>query len=162
MHLSSGFLKICLAHGIRPFYLPPYTTKALMPLDQVAHAPMSREWAMLKQLLAQRKQGLTLYVALKGIAGVVGEGLKPSNAAASWAQCGFRPNQCLDRDKLFVERREELLKSLHNKGCRVWGFCGLWVFMFAWGFGAVDFKGPWVLGDSFRALRLKGLKGFRV
>ena len=56
MHLSPGFLKICLTHGIRPFFVPAYTTKAPMPLGQVPHAPMFREWAMLRQLLAQRSR----------------------------------------------------------------------------------------------------------
>ena len=84
-----------------------------MPLDQVAHASMARDWAMLKQLMAQRGQSLTVYVALKAIAGV-DEGLKASNAAASWAQCGFVPGRRLNRDKLFVDRKEELFRSLRD------------------------------------------------
>ena len=63
MQFSSAFLRVCLAHNIRPFFLPAWTTKWLMPLDQVAHATMSKKWARLKQLLAQRQQSLTLYMA---------------------------------------------------------------------------------------------------
>ena len=45
MQFSSAFLRVCLAHNIRPFFLPAGTTKWLMPLDQVAHATMSNKAA---------------------------------------------------------------------------------------------------------------------
>ena len=69
---------------------------------------------MLQHLMAQRGQNLTVYVGLKVIAVVVDEGLKSSSAAASWAQSGFVPGRRLNRDKLFVDRKAELFRSLRD------------------------------------------------
>ena len=114
LHLSPSLVRVAVAYGVRPFFLPAYTTRACMPLDQTAHACMAELWASLKQQLAQRSQSLSIYVALKSIAGIVDAGLTEKNAVASWSRCGFCAGERLNRDKLFIDRAAELFQSLRD------------------------------------------------
>ena len=114
LHLSPSFLKICLKFGIKPFYYPAWTTKAICPLDQTVHSTAARLWAEWKQLWGHKQQPLTLFIALKAAGQIVDEALKADLVKASWAQVGIRLNEKFDYDKLFVQRKAEIFQSMRD------------------------------------------------
>ena len=108
LHLSAAFLKACLTFGIKPFYYPAWTTKALCPLDQCCHSTMARLCSQWKQLWANKQQPLTLFTALKACGQIVDEALQPDSVRASWSQCGFRLNEPFNHNKIFIQRKREI------------------------------------------------------
>ena len=85
LHLSPAMLSVCISHGIRPFFLAAWTTKALMALDMNAHETMARLWREFKQAWSHRGRPLTLFVALKAARDICDEALCPDVARASSA-----------------------------------------------------------------------------
>lgn len=64
LHLCPRLLQICVRNGVRPFYLPGYTTRALMALDMNIHSTMARLWSDFKAAWKNKSQPLTIFVAL--------------------------------------------------------------------------------------------------
>lgn len=64
LHLCPRLLQICVRNGVRPFYLPGYTTRALMALDMNIHSTMARLWSDFKAAWKNKRQPLTIFVAL--------------------------------------------------------------------------------------------------
>ena len=60
-HLSVEATLAFERHNIRPFYLPAYTTKILMPLDQMPNNEADRLWHAGRR---EQEGGLTAFAAL--------------------------------------------------------------------------------------------------
>ena len=114
LHLSTKMVAVSLKYNLRPWFLPPWTTKGLMALDQAVHANMASMWSQFKKQWGQQGRSLTLHVALQAIVEISQECLTGKLALASWRHCGFAPGNAFDGDKLFVERKNELFKSLKD------------------------------------------------
>ena len=108
MHLSLDFVALCEKHCIRPYFLRAYLTRALCALDQEPHSCMARLWSQFK---ARWKNNISIYVAVKALREICLASLKDSKAAAGWKRCGFEVGKPLNRDKLLVERRSEIMCS---------------------------------------------------
>ena len=114
LHLSPKLLKVALDFNLRPFYLPAWTTKALMPLDKGMHSTMARVWKQFRQQWSYRAQPLTLYVALRAASEIVDAAHEPHVVRASWAQTGWRSGERFDSDKIFQERAAEIFVSVRD------------------------------------------------
>ena len=114
LHLSTKVVQVSLRYSLRPWFLPPWTTKGLMPLDQACRASMARAWSTFKKEWAQKGHSLSLHVTVKAVVEIAEECLVPKLALASWRHCGWTPGEKFNADKLFVERKNELFKSLKD------------------------------------------------
>ena len=61
VHLSGAFLRTCLQANVKPFYLPAWTTKALMPCDMNIHETMARVWREFKQAWGLKRLPLSFF-----------------------------------------------------------------------------------------------------
>ena len=65
LHICPDLVRVCLGANVKLMYLPAYTTRAVMALDQNAHHCMSASWKLFKQTWSQRDEPLTLMIALR-------------------------------------------------------------------------------------------------
>ena len=107
VHLSGAFLRTCLQANVKPFFLPAWTTKAMMPCDMNIHETMARLWREFKQAWGLKRLPLTIFVGLKAAAEICDTALQADVVRASWAQIGIRAQQKYDHNKIFVERKDE-------------------------------------------------------
>ena len=105
LHLCPKMVAVSLKYNLRPWFLPAWTTKALMALDQAVHSNMAAQWASFKKEWGQKGHALTLHVALQAIVQISQDCLTPKLALASWRHIGFAPGEKFNGDKLFVERK---------------------------------------------------------
>ena len=66
LHLSASFLKDCVKYNLCPYFLPAYTTKALMPLDQWRKTQRLSDYGLRKGVAAGRSTQEPLHVAIDG------------------------------------------------------------------------------------------------
>ena len=115
LHVSMPLVKIALQYNCKLLYLPGYTTKALMALDQVVHSEMSRLWSVFKQSWASHRAPLTLFVALRALHVFSQKALAPDKVRASWARVGCYLGKKWDVNVVLVERAAEVFSSTREK-----------------------------------------------
>jgi hypothetical protein len=111
MHISVATALLCDRYNAHPFVLPAYCTKALMPLDMTPHAVMSKKWAEFKRAWARQDSTLSIWSALAALRRIVDEGLSAVNARAGWSHVGLQPGSGFLRDKVLVDRFDEILRQ---------------------------------------------------
>lgn len=119
LRLSPEMTAVCLKYNLRPWFLPPWTTKALMALHQSSHSSMAAQWSSFKKEWAQKQMVLTSHLAVKAICEIAQDCLSPKLAPASWRHIGFTPGEIFNGNTLFVDRKHEFFKSvkdLQSKG----------------------------------------------
>lgn len=115
LHLSVGLVQVCLKLNIRLFYLPSYTTRCLMALDQNAHQSMSDSWKKFKQHWSSKNEKLSLLGALRAIHSFLPTSLSEKMAEISWRRIGVASGQQWDRNILFVERAAEIFSTVRTE-----------------------------------------------
>ena len=108
LHLSPSMLVVCHRQGIRPFVLPPHTTRALCALDQVPHATMGALWGAVKKAWVAKKQSMNICEALAALRVVVGAGL--DKGPGGWKAVGFEPGEKISREQVLVKRAAEVFQ----------------------------------------------------
>ena len=116
MHISVATALLCDRYNAHPFVLPAYCTKALMPLDMTPHAVMSKKWAEFKRAWARQDSTLSIWSALAALRRIVDEGLSAVNARAGWSHVGLQPGSGFLRDKVLVDRFDEIFASKRAGG----------------------------------------------
>ena len=108
LHLSPSMLVVCHRQGIRPFALPPHTTRALCALDQVPHATMGALRGAVKKAWVAKKQSMNICEALAALRVVVGAGL--DKGPGGWKAVGFEPGEKISREQVLVKRAAEVFQ----------------------------------------------------
>ncbi|CAE7584857.1 unnamed protein product, partial [Symbiodinium necroappetens] len=115
LHISSELVILLLRYKCRAYVMKPYTTGALCPLDQDCHKTWAKLWADTKSSWARNKQcPMNVYQALEANSLIAKDALSPARARASWHACGFDPGMPLQRDKVLIERRSEVIQSVRG------------------------------------------------
>lgn len=120
LHISAELVLVLMRHRCKAYILKPYTTSALCALDQDCHRCWSQQWAQVKNAWAKSNQSsMNVYQALAANREIAKDALSPKRGAVSWHVCGFDPDKPLQRDKVLIERRDEVLKSIRGNAQEV-------------------------------------------
>ena len=115
LHLSVPLVQVCLKANIRLFFLPSYTTRCLMALDQNSHQSMADSWKKFKQHWSAKNEKLSLLCALRAIDSFLPTSLSEKMAEISWGRIGVVSGEPWDRNILFVERASEIFSTVRTE-----------------------------------------------
>ena len=116
LHFSLDLAKVALQQNVKLFFVPGYSTRALMALDQNTHQSMSSRWRVFKQQWSCRPEPLSIFVALRVVHAFSKRSLSPQITAASWKRIGCVSGEAWNRDTLFVQRADEIFSCSRGQG----------------------------------------------
>ena len=114
LHVNTDIMRVAMAWRLRLFFLPSYTTRALMALDQHVHQVMSSSWKAFKQQWSSKSQPLSLFIALRAVHDFSKRALSTEIASSSWKRIGCEVGKAWDRDTLLVTRADEIFNSVRS------------------------------------------------
>ena len=116
LHFSLDLAKVALQQNVKLFFVPGYSTRALMALDQNTHQSLSSHWRVFKQQWSCRPEPLSIFVALRVVHAFSKRSLSPQITAASWKRIGCVSGEAWNRDTLFVQRADEIFSCSRGQG----------------------------------------------
>ena len=112
LHISPELCIVAERQRCRIFILPAYSTKALCCLDQAPHQLWAREWARLKAQWKSKQASMNIHQALMCCSKISEVALSEEKAKQAYHVCGLDIGRPINRDKLLVERSQEIFGSL--------------------------------------------------
>ena len=112
LHVSPELCIVAERHRCRIFLLPAYSTKALCSLDQAPHQLWAREWSRTKSQWNTRHGSMNIQQALLCCSKISEMALTDEKARQAYHACGIDIAQPLNRDKLLIERSQEIFGSV--------------------------------------------------
>ena len=111
MHLSVALVCLLMRYNADAFVLDSYLTGPMCAADQKYHAEAEQLWKSVKKDWACKHGDLSIYQGLSLARSIFDTVLQKGIVVGSWSQMGFVPGQAIDRNRVLVERRDELFSG---------------------------------------------------
>ena len=98
-------------YRVRPFYLAPYHTAALMPLDQSPNREFERCWSQIRS----KESNFNSLQALNACHECFDHGYSKKNVLQGWSSIGLAAGESVCRDKVILERGPQLFRQVVPK-----------------------------------------------
>ena len=108
IHMSSEIALLSEKYGVRPFWLLPYLTKAVMPLDQKPNREYERRWSQIRT----RSADMGPLAALDAAHECWDAGYNRDNVISGWRDAGIVHGESLRCEHLIQTRGPQLFKKL--------------------------------------------------
>ena len=106
-HFATEVGVLAAKYRIRPFYLAPYHTAALMPLDQSPNKEFERHWSEIRA----RQSNFSSLQALDACHECWDHGYSRKHVLKGWSSVGLTPDEPVCRDKVILQRGGQLFRK---------------------------------------------------
>ena len=112
-HLSVDITLLCDKYGLVPWYLPAYTTKVMMPLDQQPNNDADRLWNAWRR---KQDDNVNAHKAVERAELISSEAYGVGSTVRSgWKTCGFVP---WDDDSVVIKEQHLFKRPPQNRELR--------------------------------------------